>query len=287
MQQPQAVGREGVEVDARIPTPLYHQIFLVLREQIYDGSYPDQATLPSEHEAARLFGVSRITAKRALDELAAVGLVVRQRGRGTRVRYRAPAPPVRCSVEGLLENLLVMGLETEVQVIDFAYVDPPDEVARALGSGRGEKVQRAVRTRLLQGQPFSYLTTFVPADLGRSYDRDDLLDTPLLVLLERCGVVVSSAEQTITAALADTRAAAALKVDIGSPLLRITRVVRDQQERPVEYITGLYRPDRYQYRMALSRVQGETTKTWSAAEGVPRPRAGERAGSTAYKEKNP
>ena len=250
-------------VQERLPTPLYHQIYVILRDKIYDGGYAENARLPSEQELVHMFGVSRITAKRALNELAAAGLAVRERGRGTRVRFTLPAPPIRSSVEGLLENLLMMGLKTEVQLLEFAYVRATGDEARALKCAPGHTVQRAVRVRRLEGEPFSHLTTAVPEDIGRSYSRKDLASKPLLALLERCGVVVSGAEQTITATLADTQVAPLLEVEVGSPLLRISRIVCDQRDRPVEYIIGLYRPDRYQHQMMLSRVQVGKRNAWS------------------------
>jgi GntR family transcriptional regulator len=259
----QAKPDAAAAVDDRLPTPLYHQIYLVLRGKIADGEFAFGDVLPSEDETARTYGVSRITAKRALNELAEDGFVVRERGRGTRVTHRAPARPVQANVEGLLENLLAMGLETEVELIDFGYVTPGEDVRRALGCGADESVQRAVRVRRLEGEPFSHLTTFVPGDIGRTYGRDDLASTPLLTLLERGGVQVGRAEQTISATLADATVARLLGVDLSAPLLRISRTVYDQQNRPVEYITGLYRPDRYQYRMELSRVQTGQAHAWS------------------------
>ena len=138
-------------------------------------------------------------------------------------------------------------------------------MAEALRCALGAIVQHTVRVRSIEGEPFSHLTTYVPEDIGRSYDRNDLASTPLLALLERCGVVVSSAQQTITAALADARVAPLLNVEVASPLLRIARIVCDQDDRAVEFIVGLYRPDRYQYRMMLNRVQGEEEKMWSPA----------------------
>jgi GntR family transcriptional regulator len=252
-----------VSVDERLPTPLYHQIYLVLRNKIIDGEFVDGDLVPSEEETARSCGVSRITAKRALNELAEDGLVVRERGRGTRVIHRSPTPPVRAGVEGLLENIMAMGMETEVELIQFGYVAPNDGVQRALGCGPGDKVQRAVRLRRLEGEPFSHLTTYVPDDIGRTYSRDDLASTPLLTLLERGGIEVSRAEQTITATLADAEVSRRLGVELGAPLLRIGRIVYNQQNRAVEYITGLYRPDRYQYRMNLSRVQTDRANAWS------------------------
>ncbi len=258
---------DGPGVDDRLPTPLYHQIFLILRDKILDGSYAHDSVVPSEQELSTMYGVSRITAKRALNELAASDLVVRQRGRGTRVRYLAPSPPVRSSVEGLLENLLAMGLETEVRLLEFGYVRASPDVARALACPAGTTVQRAERVRLLEGGPFSYLTTYVPEVIGRSYDEADLAEQPLLVLLERSGITVEKAEQTISATLADNTVAPLLEAEVGSPLLRINRIVYDQTERPVEYITALYRPDRYQYRMDLTRVRPEesASASWSPA----------------------
>jgi len=168
-------------------------------------------------------------------------------------------------VEGLLEDLLAMGLKTEVELLGFEYEEASTQVALALNCEPGTIVQHAIRVRRLEGEPFSYLTTWVPEDVGRSYSKKDVATKPLLVLLERGGVVVSSAEQTITATGADALAAKALVVEIGAPLLRISRVVYDQTERPVEYIVALYRPDRYQFRMNLTRVEEEERKRWSPA----------------------
>jgi GntR family transcriptional regulator len=264
----------GSTVDGRLPMPLYHQIYLILRDQIADGSAGADTTLPGEQELMRLYGVSRITAKRALDELAADGLVVRERGRGTRVNALPAAPPVRASIEGLLENLLVMGLKTKVALLDFAYIRANAETARALACPPGETVQHAVRVRSIGGEPFSYLVTHVPEAIGRSFTRRDLAAKPLLTLLERSGVQVCSAEQVISAKLADARVAPHLGVEVGSALLKITRVVRDQRERPVEFITGLYRPDRYQYAMSLSRVQERDRNLWATALPQARVRRG-------------
>ncbi len=248
-------------------TPLYHQIYLILKAQITDGIYGPDARLPSEQDLTERFGVSRITAKRAMDELAAEGLVVRERARGTRVIYQPPTAPISSSVEGLLENLIAMGLETKARLLEFEYLPASDAIAQALQLEAGEEVQRAVRVRYIDDAPFSHLTTYVPAGIGRQFNAEELSSLSLLSLLERCGVKVESAEQTISATLADAVIAQHLQVDVGSALMKITRVVRDQTGAPVEFITALYRPDRYQYRMALHRVRGESQNRWAARDG--------------------
>ncbi len=259
----------STSVSTTSKTPLYHQIYMVFRQKIVDGTYGFGDLLSGEIEIADEYNVSRITAKRALNELASDGFVTRERGRGTQVCYRPSAAPIESSVDGLLENLLAMGLETKIALLDFAYEPADKEVSASLGLDRGDEVQRAVRVRYLDGEPLSYLTTYVPKDVGVRFNSKDLSKYPLLALLEQAGVKVTAANQTITATLADAAVAENLGVAVGDALLKISRVVFDQDRRPVEYINALYRPDRYQYRMTLSRNYSEegddgNIGTWSS-----------------------
>jgi len=244
-------------ISSEMRSPLYHQIYLVLKQQILDGTLPSGARLPAEQELMETYGVSRITAKRALDELAGIGLVERKRGRGTTVkdRPRRSMSPVKGGMDGLLESLLSIALETQPHLLHFDYVRAPDEVTVAMGLPFGTVMQHAVRIRVMDGVPFSYLETYVPEEIGRRFDRQDLAEKPMLALLEEGGLVIEAAEQTFSATLAAGQVAEALGVDMGTALLKLVRVVKDETGRPVEYITALYRPDRYQYRMALSRVR--------------------------------
>jgi GntR family transcriptional regulator len=253
----------AASVDQRLPTPLYHQIYLILRGQIQEGALAAGAWLPGEEDLARQFAVSRITARRALAELAADGLVTRGRGRGTRVTQPRAPTSVRAGVEGLIENLVAMGSATRVMLVEFGYEPAPPHAATALALAPGAEVQRSVRVRSVAEGPFSHLTTYVPARIGRKYSRRDLARTPLLALLERAGVVIGSAEQTMSATLADTRVAPLLATVVGSPLIRISRIVYDAGADPVEFLVGLYRPDRYQFRMMLDRIRGESRNSWS------------------------
>ncbi|MEJ8473798.1 GntR family transcriptional regulator [Roseibium algae] len=275
-------ANKGVEQEARSQrrltpsghVPLYHQIFLILRNRIFGGELSEGDLVPGEQDLTTEFGVSRITAKRALNELADAGLVVRERGRGTRVIKRLSTPAVTSSIEGWLENASLMGQSTKAQVLDFDYVPASDDIAQALELETGAEVQRAVRVRWLGEEPMSFLITYVPADIGRQYERSDLDAKPLLLLLERAGVDVRSARQTISATLADSEAADALSVHAGAPLIEVRRVVRDSRERPVEYIRVLYRPDLYHFEMSMRRVSEEDGPRWTATSPPPVPADG-------------
>jgi len=263
--------RSAVRLDPNARVPLYHQIFLILRNRIFGGEVQSGEMVPGEQELAAEFNVSRITAKRALNELASAGLVVRERGRGTRVLHRPKAPAVTSSIEGWLENISLMGIATEARVLDFSYVAASEDIAHALEIEPGTDVQHAVRVRSLDGEPMSYLVTYVPADIGRQYDREDLDTKPLLLLLELAGVKVASARQTISATLADSEVASALSVHAGTPLIEVRRVVRDSAGRPVEYIRVLYRPDVYHFEMSMNRVREREGMRWATQSSSPVP----------------
>ena len=138
----------------------------------------------------------------------------------------------------------------------------PAQVAQALQVSAGDAVQKAVRVRSTQAGPLSHITTYVPAAVSREFTRRELSKKPILILLEEQGVKVGRATQTISAKLADVQVASQLDIAVGSALLAVRRLIFDDQERPIQWLHGLYRPDRYEYEMQLSRVGSIDAKVW-------------------------
>jgi GntR family transcriptional regulator len=138
-----------------------------------------------------------------------------------------------------------------VKLLDFDYVGATPLVAERLQIAAGDSVQSAIRIWNGEAGPFNHLSTFVPAALGRQWTREDLEHRTLVSLLQSSGVKISRAEENITATLADDVAAASLEVAPGSALLKISRTVYGEQDRPVEFLVALYPPDRYQYTLSL------------------------------------
>ncbi len=254
-------------LDASNPTPLYHQLYLLYRQRILSGSLALGDKLPSESKLETIHGISRITAKRALDELAREGLVTRERGRGTTVRYSMQQSSVSADFSGLMENLIAIGATTTVEVLSFDYLPAPANVAEALGVEPGSTVQRAERRRSRDGRPFSHIVTFLPQDIGRTFDRQDLTDQPILKLIERAGKTVAQADQTVTAVSADALTSVVLGVPEGAPLLKVSRAVYDREGSTVQYIEVLYRPDVYQLNMRLDRVDADNQeRMWEPSD---------------------
>ncbi len=248
-----------------LPLPKYHQIYLVLREQLAEGRF--ERGVPGEMHLMKEFGVARVTVRKALERLVADGLIERSPGRGTvPVTPRAGAGRGGPRFTGLLENIVDMGLRTSVKVLRCEVLPASDVVARQLDIASGTPVQKAVRVRSTRLGPLSHITTHVPQAIARAFGRRELARKPILMLLESSGVVIGRARQSISARLADAEVARLLRVDVGSALLAVQRLVFDVDERPVQWLQGLYRPDRYQYEMQLSRVGGIDAKLWVSEE---------------------
>ena len=130
------------------------------------------------------------------------------------------------------------------------------------GAPSGAASAVSVRVRSTSEGPLSCITTWVPTALAGPFTKKDLSRKPILVLLEESGVKVGRAEQTLTAVLADADVAARLDVPVGGPLLAVRRLIYDTDERPVQWLHGLYRPDRYEYQMRLSRVGSIDAQVW-------------------------
>jgi GntR family transcriptional regulator len=260
-----------------LPLPKYHRVYLLLREQLADGRYA--AGVPGELHLMKSFGVARVTVRRALERLASEGLIARAAGRrtvalpapGSRSRSAAGAAAARREpLPGLLENIVDMGRRTMVKVMQCDVVPASDAVARQLGLAPGARVQKAVRVRSSREGPLSVITTHVPHEFAQGFGRRELARKPILTLLEESGLRIGQARQTISAELADLTVAQWLDVPVGSALLSVRRLVCDVDDRPVQWLHGVYRPDRYQYEMALSRVGAIDAKVW-VSHALPAP----------------
>ncbi|MHC9236478.1 GntR family transcriptional regulator [Pseudooceanicola sp. 502str34] len=259
-------AQNSATLDPGSPVPLYQQLYLLLRSQIHGGALRPGDKIMGEAELCEAYDVSRITAKRALNELADTGLVIRKRGSGTRVTDRLPPQPLKASIDGLLEKVGEMGRNTSVRVLSSALMPAPPEIRAALNLPEGARALQSRRVRSLNDQSVSFLEAWIPEEVAEGAALEAESPTPMLLQLERAGISVSSATQTITATLADALSAAALDVPMGAPLIDTRRVVFDAQDRAVEFIRVLYRPELYQIEVAMRRVQGDNGAAW-----VPRP----------------
>lgn len=242
---------ERTALNRHQPEPLYHQLYLILKRKIETGELRLASRLPGEAELAEFFDVSRITSKRALDELAAQGLITRRRGLGSHVSYRDPPKLLQAPLISMIDSLALIGRATSIRLLDFARVAPPPQVVDALALQAGDTCDRAIRVRSNEGLPFAHYTSWT-LPLGPVFCAENLRQNSRLDLFRRIGLDLSEVEQTLSAEAADGTIADQMELSLGAPLLVVTRITRDQRGRAFDYLRALYRSDRFQYQMKRS-----------------------------------
>ena len=263
MALPAASGRIAARpVSAQLRSPRYHQVYVALRGWIADGTYTPGSRLPTEPVLCTAFNVSRITVRRAIDDLVAEGLVVRRQGSGTFVEERIDPQAVSLDLREMSLRVANLGRTTEVADLRIEWVRPDRVTQQALELDATARVHKSVRVRTRDGERLGIVTAWVREDVGRRLRLPELRQRTVLELIERAGVEVESAEQSIGATLAGIDAARALGVQVGMPLLRIERVVKGAGGRPVERVEALWRADAYQYRMHLTRSRRGELSGW-------------------------
>lgn len=230
--------------------PLYSRIKGAIRRQVEDGSLAPGDRAPSERELAERYGVSRMTARHALSELAHEGMLVRLQGQGTFVADRKVEHSVS-ELVGFSEDMRRRGLLPGSATLAVERIRPSLALATALAIDLGEPVVRIERIRYAARKPMSHETSYLPAERVPGIEERDLDGSLYELLRDAYGVTLARAEQRIEGLKADEREAELLGIDVGDVLLRLERTSWDA-ERPVEFVRALYRADRYVFLSSLA-----------------------------------
>jgi GntR family transcriptional regulator len=236
---------KNVRRDAGVP--LHHQISVVLRSAIASGRYSPGTYLPGENVLMEMYDVSRATVRRALETLEDEGLIDRLPGKGTRVLDMVINVPIAEHLPAIERA----NLETTVEILEWRVAPAPHEAACALAIAVGAPCLKVVRLRSQDDTPLRHLTSYLPSDIGDLLDRERPAGRTLPTALQEIGYPVVRAEDEVGAALADPLLAAALRVNVGDPLLEVTRTMYDSQRRPLTYQWTLIPPTRYRLRLLI------------------------------------
>lgn len=253
-------------IDPNQVVPLYHQIYLILREQILEGRF-ESAPLPGELMLAEQFKVSRVTMRRALQDLVKEGLIARGRGKGTFVKPRRETQRSNAPSQSMNDASSVsMDGGAMVDVMEVARVTAMSDVSEHLRLAPREQVQKIVRVLSVRGQPMGHFTTYIPESVARIFSRRELQVRPLTELLEESGIELGNSTQALSARLADSHVAGALEVPVGAPLVAVSKMLYSQTGKPVCLVRALYRPDRYEYRMEMTHFDHARGRVWQSVE---------------------
>ncbi len=233
--------------------PRYREVADTLGGRIDAGELAPGERVPSERAIAEEFGLSRMTARQAVELLVRRGLVYRRPGSGT---YVAPAR-VEHTLQRLLgfsEQMRAQGVEPSGRMlgVDLGPVDDAD-VAEALGLDDGERTWFVRRVRFGDGEPLLIESFHVPERVCPDLGLHDLaLGSLYAIMRSGYGVRPTSAHETIEPTACEGEAARWLATRPGAPAILVTRVTSDEDGRPIEHARDLYRGDRARFVVDLS-----------------------------------
>jgi GntR family transcriptional regulator len=229
-------------------SPLYVQIARKLTKDMRDGRYQVDQALPSERSLSEQLDVSRVTARKAIDQLVDQGLVVRKRGSGNYVAPRIEQP--LSNLSSFSEQLEQRGYRPGSKWLKRALVAAAAEEQLSLGLSPDSRVARLERLRLADGVVMAYEVSVIPASLLPAPDE---VGASLYEHLNKTGCMPVRALQHIRAMNAGAELASQLGVPIGQAVLYITRVGYAESGQPVELTHSYCLSDHYDFVAEMRR----------------------------------
>jgi DNA-binding GntR family transcriptional regulator len=236
-------------LDRSSPVPLYFQVAQHLEAAIESGDLDVGDRLENEVALAERWGLSRPTMRQAIRHLVDKGLLVRQRGVGTRVVRRRVQRQVQLT--SLYEDLQASGQEPTTEILAHDRVPADDAVASRLGLPAGTEVVHLERLRRARGVPLAILRNWLPVPVAGEISGEELQANGLYACLRARGSSVRSAQQRIGARAASAEEARLLDVRRGAPLLTMERIASDEQARPIEWGSHVYDARAYSFTTNL------------------------------------
>lgn len=227
-------------------SPIYRAVAGALIERIDKGDLPPGSRCPSERQLASEYGISRMTARAAVNLLVQRGYVERKNGSGTFVA-RPKIELDLSTVAGFSDRILRHGITPGARVIEARTVGADrlgDSVATALEITGEERVHALIRVRTGNNELLALERSYFPAR-----HCPDLLDNELTgsiyeLLRTKCNLELAHLRQELEMTQLDASAAEALATHPDAPALKITRTTWDVHGRPIEFARDLYRGDR-------------------------------------------
>jgi GntR family transcriptional regulator len=241
-------------LDKNSPVPLYHQLQGVLKAEIESGKWRPGEQLPNETKLTELYRVSKITVRQALHELAELGYIRREHGRGTFVERRKFGEGPR-ELTSFTEEMRRHDLVATSRLLSQRRVEADAKVADALRLPVKTSILELKRVRLASREPMSIQTAHIPAAFVPGLHVTEGVSL-YEVLQKRYHLYAARARETYFAALADAASAELLAIPIGAPVFTVERVTMLPNEKPFEFVQSIVRGDRYSIVLDLVKTEG-------------------------------
>lgn len=242
--------------------PLYVRIESVIRHKILNGHFEPGQRLPNEEVLIKQYGASRITIRNALAKLQRDGLIERNRAKGTFVSEHIPTIEKFLITNEFNKMLTAQLFETgryfvtniSIETRAIADTRQPRVIRNFFNLDNDSKIAVVHRTGLLKEEPLYFLENFLPPEIARHINPEELRSKPLLnCVKEKLGLALGKGEMFIEAVPAEPEIADLLNIPIFEPLIRRELYYHFKSGDP--YVAFCYmRPDYFRYRVDLMGV---------------------------------
>jgi GntR family transcriptional regulator len=244
-------------LDAQNPIPLYFQLKNIIEEQISSGELKAGDKILSENSLCVKYQVSRTTARQAITELVNTGKVVRTQGRGTFVAHN-PVNRQPYRLTGFSADMKKQGLVPSSKTLELKVIMPTADVAKMLRIGPTEAVLLINRLRYIDGHVMGVEYTHMPFNRFSTLIDEDLENNSLYeTLIKKYDTIPTRVAITFEAVQCDEKISELLHTTKGSPLLHISDITFDQNDRLIEYSWTYYRGDLYTFHVEINKHQNE------------------------------
>lgn len=235
------------------PEPLWIQAVNLIKDEVASGALSGGSRLPPERELCQQLRISRVTLRKALNQLVEDGVLSPSHGRGWYVSGAAPRRDWPDSLESFTETARRMGLTASSTVLRAETSAASMDEAEELSIAPGTPLFHLERVRELDGVPIALDLTRIPAHLAPELAAADFRHESLFSRLAEAGVEMARAESTIEAREAEGESARLLGLEAGKPMLVMHQVVVDRLDRPLFTSTIRYNGERYRLRTSFVR----------------------------------
>jgi GntR family transcriptional regulator len=207
--------------------------------------------IPSERQLSADLGVSRLTVRAALDDLAREGYVVRRRGSGTYVQQ--PKIAQELTITSFSDDMRRRGMRPGSRTLSMNTILAGARLGRFLNVSPSEQIVVVKRLRLADGETMAIETLHIPLALVPDLTPKALEGSFYELLRDRYGVMIVEGTQAIEPTVTNEEESEALGVPLHSPAFLFERTSRDDAGQTVEFVQSVYRGDRYRIVTELSR----------------------------------
>ncbi|KOP81579.1 GntR family transcriptional regulator [Cytobacillus solani] len=233
--------------------PLYHQLMERLKGAIQDGQWTHEDKIPSENQLMEQFGVSRNTAKKAIEELVQEGILYRIQGKGTFVAK----PKLQQSLMGFYSFSKVLkekGMNPKDIILKIEESKPTAKIREALMLGKNDHVIEMKRLRCANNEPYILESSFIPKRIVSEIDHLKKVGEISLydLFAQQFNIVVTRAKEAFEPVLIRSEESEYLQTEEGRPALLLERTAYDMNGVPVEFCVSIVRGDRCRFYTELT-----------------------------------